>query len=261
MGDVTASPLPETCATLWVWLGHAVYLGPSLRLGSHSTSVRCLVLGVDAPFVLSSDGPTSRTRSALIPPRTTHRVAAGGDRMLFCYFEPTARRGAAELMTGTAGPFGLAHRDEGDLIARCRVPDPDPLALLDAAGGPTVTTTDPRVDEAARELRADPARPVGAEEFARAARLSPTHFLRLFAAETGTSFRRYRMWARMVHVAGSLAKGADLTGAAMDAGFASPSHFSDVFRATFGLTATDLLATGVRIRVLDAAIGATRTGH
>jgi methylphosphotriester-DNA--protein-cysteine methyltransferase len=53
----------------------------------------------------------------------------------------------------------------------------------------------------------------------------------------------------MLHVATAVSKGADLTRAAVDAGFASPSHFSDAFRRMFGLTATTLLGGGVEIVV------------
>jgi AraC-like DNA-binding protein len=42
--------------------------------------------------------------------------------------------------------------------------------------------------------------------------------------------------------------GDNLTEAAMKAGFASPSHLADRFKTTFGLSASQLLATGLRIR-------------
>ncbi|WP_280438574.1 helix-turn-helix domain-containing protein [Nocardia cyriacigeorgica] len=45
----------------------------------------------------------------------------------------------------------------------------------------------------------------------------------------------------------------DLTRAAVDAGFASPSHFSDVFRAMFGLTPTAFLGVGSEVRIIDDA--------
>ena len=46
-----------------------------------------------------------------------------------------------------------------------------------------------------------------------------------------------------------LADGHNLTTAAVEAGFASPSHLADRFKTTFGLSATQLLATGLTIRV------------
>ncbi|MFC3962829.1 helix-turn-helix domain-containing protein [Nocardia jiangsuensis] len=109
------------------------------------------------------------------------------------------------------------------------------------------TPADARIAEVLRTLLADPADAPGAAGFAAAAGLSTSRFLHLFAAQTGTSFRRYRLWARMLRAGHALAAGGDLTRAAADAGFASPSHFSDSFHTMFGLTASTLLAAGSRI--------------
>ena len=51
------------------------------------------------------------------------------------------------------------------------------------------------------------------------------------------------------HAAGTaIAAGKNLTTAAVDSGFASPSHLADRFKATFGLSATQLLGTGAILR-------------
>ncbi|PIB75167.1 helix-turn-helix domain-containing protein [Mycobacterium celatum] len=81
--------------------------------------------------------------------------------------------------------------------------------------------------------------------------LSVSRFLHLFRLETGTSFRRYRMWARMLRAALLYLELRDLTSAAMDAGFASPSHFTDTFHDMFGLTPSKLLAAGADVRSLN----------
>jgi AraC-like DNA-binding protein len=110
--------------------------------------------------------------------------------------------------------------------------------------------TDDRIRTALSTLLADPA--LSATQVAAEINLSTSRFLHLFSAQAGTSFRRYRLWARMLRVAGALSRGADLTSASAEAGFASPSHFSDTFRDLFGLTAGTLLARRARIVVLDA---------
>jgi AraC-like DNA-binding protein len=78
--------------------------------------------------------------------------------------------------------------------------------------------------------------------------LSVSTFLRLFRAQTGTTFRRYRLWTRMLRVALLLETWPDLSTAAVEAGFASPSHFSSAFHAMFGLRPSRLLTRGVTIR-------------
>lgn len=194
--------LPETCcprdrATIWIWPGHAAYLGPSLDLHPHFGSVHCFAVGVDAPFLLRIGDDEQQVRSALIPARTRHQVVSHG-RMLFVYLEP-------------------------DLA-------------------------DERIRTALSLLRTHPC--LSAPQVAAEISLSTSRFLHLFSAQTGTSFRRYRLWARMLRVAAATAEGADLTRASAEAGFASPSHFSDTFHDMFGLTASAVLTTNTRI-VLD----------
>ena len=155
------------------------------------------------------------------------------------------------------------HRDEPALIAACQdgaLLEPEILRgwLL---GSVSVDPIDERVREAMRILRSRPGDQLSATEIAAAVALSPSRFLHLFSAHAGTSFRRYRLWARMCHAAGALSNGADLTTASTEAGFASPSHFSDTFRTMFGLSATALLSSQTRIvvQVDDESVRRRRT--
>lgn len=244
--------LPETCAApgvLWVSPATALYLGPSLGLAAHSTSVHCLVVGVDGPLEVRVGADAVSARSVLVPPRTVHRVVAEpGTRILFCYNDANAVR-AQELSALMTEPGLLAtrHRDEPALLRVCGRAAPSGAELGEAAFG-TGAPPEPRIRRTMERVRADPAG-CTATTLAQAEHLSTPYFLRVFGRETGTSFRRYRLWARMLRAAESIAAGADLTRAAADAGFASPSHFSDAFLAMFGLSATALLGTGARLVV------------
>ncbi|WP_040775696.1 AraC family transcriptional regulator [Nocardia pneumoniae] len=250
-------PSTPSPAALWLWAGQAIYRGPSLRLDAHSTAVDCLAVGVDAPFTLEVDGVARTARSALIPPRRTHRLIAGGDQMMFCYLDPGSVRARAcrDRMTLWDDDFGLHHRDEAALAEAAAHDRPDARSLADLVGSAPRPSLDPRVAAAMATLLAHPATEFTAERFAAAAHLSESRFRHLFAAQAGTSFRRYRLWARMLAVGRAIAKGENLTVASIDAGFASSSHFSDAFHTLFGLSATALLATGVQVVVLDDARG------
>ena len=143
------------------------------------------------------------------------------------------------------GPYGVEHRLERELVAACsREADPDILRYL--AGPATPGAADQRIRRLAEEIRADPGQVFRAEESAHRLGLSTSHFLRLFAQHTGTTYRRYQQWARLLHVARGIAAGHDLTRCSADAGFASPSHLSDTFRRTLGTTATSVLNAGVQ---------------
>lgn len=254
---MVSEPLPETCCdddrpTVWLWSGHAAYRGPSLQLGTHSGSVDCFALGLDEPFAVRSEGTAERrASSALIPARTSHQVVAGDGRMMFFYVDPSAAgsRNLVDQMLDRTSTIAYDHRDESALIATWRdAPLPDPEILRKSVLGVVdAEPIDERIRAAMRILRSRPGDQVSAAEIAAAVDLSPSRFLHLFSAHAGTSFRRYRLWARMSHAAGALSDGADLTTASSEAGFASPSHFSDTFRTMFGLSATALLARETRI--------------
>ncbi|WP_246843096.1 AraC family transcriptional regulator [Allokutzneria sp. NRRL B-24872] len=230
--------LPETCCppTLWLLPGRAAYLGPSLRLDTHSGSVHCFALGVDAPFLLTSAETGRReVRSALITARTPHLVEGDG-RMLFCYLDRIADLRSAMTERHSSVHFG--HREE-ERFAR------EPLQAVQDLLSASTGEIDPRVTEALRLLRDQP--DASAAETAAAVNLSTSRFLHLFSEHAATSFRRYRLWARMLRVAEAVNAGANLTTAAADAGFASPGHFSDTFHAMFGLTASAFLASRSRV--------------
>ncbi|WP_174189623.1 AraC family transcriptional regulator [Nocardia barduliensis] len=232
----------------WARPGHVGYIGPDLGVDPHAPSVAMLSVGLDAPLVLHTAHGPVRTGSSFAPARTTQRIVATQGWILALFVDPTGASAdaiAAE-MTAAAGPFGLAHRRERELAELCRGPvvDPDRLyARVVANPGPV---TDPRIAQVAATIRSDPARPFRADHIAANLGLSTTHFLRLFTQQCGTTFRGYQRWNRMTHTIRNAVTGYDLTRSAIDAGFATPSHFSETFRDMIGLSASRMLRAGIR---------------
>ena len=216
---MSETALPETCcpdAVVWAGQGRAAYLGPSLRLRAHSGSVHCFALGVDEPFTVRVDGVERRVRSALIPARTRSQIVAEHGRMLFLYRDPSAAwlTGVRSRMTAL-GPIHLDHLDEAALVQE--VHDGRlPVSVL----GPSSDPADARIRTALDLMRTDPGGRLTAAEVAASVHLSASRFQHLFSAQTGTSFRRYRLWSRMQHVAAAVSRGETLTRAATEA--ASP---------------------------------------
>ncbi|WP_158726858.1 helix-turn-helix domain-containing protein [Tomitella fengzijianii] len=254
MDAVSTSPPVQPARTVWLWAGHAAYLGPPFQLGVHSTPLHCFALGVDGRFSVATAGDGARTcRSALIPARTPHRIAPGDGRMLFFYTDPRSvhadRLRAA--MRDRSGAVATTHRAE-DRLLDALSGDVDPGRLCRVLlGGDAPDTVDHRVRQAMNRILEEPAADLSAARLAADAGLSTSRFLHVFSAGAGTSLRRYRLWARLLAVAAAIEEGSDLTDAALGAGFASPSHFSDTFRAMFGLTASALLAHGTTIIPVD----------
>lgn len=251
---VRLAPSTNTPARLTIGPGYAGYLGPALDIDAHSTAVGCLAVGVDADFKFRAApiGEVS-TRAAYSRARHTHQLNAGPGRMLVLLLEPTSASTVnyQDNMKRVIGPFGFDHRAEKELIAACQSAHTDFNRLLTIAGAAPSGSIDPRIARVMRSIRVDPLAKTSADDIARGEGISTSYFLRLFAAQTQTSFRRYRTWSRMLHAAKGFASGHDLTRCAVDAGFASLSHFSRVFHSMFGLSATALLSMGVQLDVVD----------
>jgi AraC-like DNA-binding protein len=234
---------------VWLRPGHVGYIGPELGVDPHSTSVAVLSVGLDGPFVLETAAHGEIcTGSSFAPARAVHRVNAPGRwiLLLFVDFASAPAIAIAQEMTTTTGPYGLGHRREAELVEQCHGHDVDPEQIFATAITGPAPATDPRIEWVAAEIRRNPNRTFRAETTAAELDLSTSHFLRLFAQQCGTTFRRYQQWARIIHTLRDAAAGHDLTRSATDAGFATPSHFSETFHHTFGLSATALLRSGIR---------------
>lgn len=252
--DSIPTPSADTSARLTIGPGYVGYLGPALDLDPHSTAVGCLAVGLDARFGFRATATGEvDTRTAYSRARHTHQLVAGPGRMLLLLLEPTSSSTVDHQanMGRVIGPFGFEHRAEKELIAACQPPHPDFNRLLAVAGAAPSEPIDPRIARALRSIRADPLAASSADALARGEGISTSYFLRMFGDQTGTSFRRYKIWSRMLYAAKGFAAGHDLTRCSVDAGFASLSHFSRVFHSMFGLSATALLGMGTQLDMVD----------
>jgi AraC-like DNA-binding protein len=92
------------------------------------------------------------------------------------------------------------------------------------------------------------------------ASLSPFHLCHVFRQTVGVSLFRYVLQERLAFALDAVLDGGDLTSIALDAGFASHSHFTARFRTFFGCTPVALrrLATPARIDELRKIMTAPR---
>ena len=103
---------------------------------------------------------------------------------------------------------------------------------------------DRRALAVAEALIADPADGRDLEAWARSASASDRTLARLFRAETGLTFGRWRQRRRLLAALERLAAGAPVTVVALDLGYDSPSAFIAMFRRTLGTSPTRYLRDG-----------------
>ncbi len=185
------------------------------------------------------------TRALWLPAGTAHALeAASATAVRSLYFR------AASCPVGFGVPTAVAvDRLLAALVvhlARADLPDDARLRaeavvfdlLVPASAGVVLVPLprDPRARWVADALSEDPADQRDLAAWARHAGASPRTLARLFAAETGMSFGRWRTQVRMRAALGHLAGGMPVTAVARRVGYATPSAFVAVFRRTFGVT-------------------------
>ena len=94
---------------------------------------------------------------------------------------------------------------------------------------------DNRIIKAITYLDDNFAKQVSLEEVAKICFLSPSRLLHLFKEETQTTFRRYKLWNKLVKSLPSL-KLQSITSTAHQFGFTDSSHYTRTFKETFGIT-------------------------
>ncbi len=113
------------------------------------------------------------------------------------------------------------------------------LDLLDASTTSPLALPLPRDKRARRvaeQVLADPGSPATLTELAHSVGASTRTLQRCFPEETGLSFHLWRQRARLQHGLAQLVSGVSVSGAALDAGYASVSAFVAAFRQHFGVT-------------------------
>jgi AraC-like DNA-binding protein len=112
-------------------------------------------------------------------------------------------------------------------------------AYLSRGTGPTqrrATVSSEQIDAVRRAIAADYSGESRLADLARIAECSPFHLCRTFRAATGMTMTAYRHALRMRDALGRLReRNHDLTGIALDLGYSSHSHFTAMFRRTFGI--------------------------
>jgi AraC-like DNA-binding protein len=184
--------------------------------------------------------PYKRYRRALRDPR--------GDRCLWLEVSP-------ELFAAPNAPAGpcdartylLAVALQRHLLIE---PDPDRLLAEETAlrllSGPPADRTHSVLAEQAKEwLTAHYDAPLSLAAVAAALHVSRFHLARVFRAHTGYSLTRYVHELRLRRAVERLAAEPDveLSRLALELGYCSPSHFSDRFRAVFGVAPSTLRGT------------------
>lgn len=133
------------------------------------------------------------------------------------------------LYLGTAEPAPAARWRAEDVLF-------DQLTAVPATAIAVPMPRDPRALDVARAMIADPADPAALETWGRRVGAAARTLARLFVAETGMTFGRWRNQLRLRAALPLLAEGMPVVAVARRVGYLSPSAFVAVFRKATGVT-------------------------
>ncbi|WAZ25856.1 helix-turn-helix domain-containing protein [Streptomyces cinnabarinus] len=199
------------------------------------------------------------------------RPYAAGDGLYVVSPTPDAPRGRIEAAfrrmladarwTGTGAPpehgdeadrVAVAHGSAARELALCALEEAVLLAAATARTQVPLPGSDDRVRRAEALIAADPGAPHTVASLAARVALSPSRFAHLFTQQLGRSPMRALREARLRHAA-RLLEATDLSveRVAAASGFASPFHFSRVFRARYGTPPGAYRADGPKVGGTD----------
>jgi AraC-like DNA-binding protein len=231
-----------------LWIGHS---NGRVMPHAHHAAQLTLSIGAEAqPFVLHAAGAApAELRFALVPAHLRHVFDGRDGAVAHVFVAPESREGrslANRFGTGAiaklsgadceqtaatlAQTFFGAQRDDAAAVHSAR-------SLVRAlAGTAAAEPLDARIASVRAHVERNVAGKLSLADAARAVHLSPGRLRHLFMEQTGTTFRAYLVWQRLLRACALMMEGASWTEAAHAVGFADSAHLSRSFRRMFGVS-------------------------
>jgi AraC family transcriptional regulator len=238
------------------WHGGSVWIGRSAgRTEWHDHHAIQIALALDGicMFRGASDSTWTEFGGAIVRSHRHHQFDADGVTVAHLFVEPESAEGRAlrERFAADIGPLPEPQRESMTRLMRdaCRAEASaeaviaaarQAIAELAGSAAPRVGV-DSRIARAIDHVRAHLHAPLSLGDAAAAAALSPSRFRHLFVEQTGTAFRAYVLWLRLIAATEAAMAGASWTQAAHKAGFADSAHLSRTFKRMFGVVPASLM--------------------
>jgi AraC-like DNA-binding protein len=242
---------------IYLWNGGSLWIGRNAgRTGVHQHPAIQITLAQDRPVLLRSaaDGEWAEYHGAVVRHHRSQQFDGRGASVAQIFIEPEteaghaliARQGEEPIRGLTPAPVAApaaplfacfhASKEEVPMIAATQTV----IAQL-AVSATSRAATDHRVPRVLEALRTRLQVALSLAQGAALVHLSPGRFRHLFVEQTGTSFRAYVLWLRLLAALQVFNQGHNWTNAAHPAGFADSTHLSRTFRCVFGVTPVMLI--------------------
>ena len=230
---------------------HTGYDDPAM----HRHGAAHIILSLGGEMCITLEGAAFPCHGVMIPSGVSHRVDTKGNAALVFLYDCTTEvanqiRSVCCISEECCQTIGAAYADfaqacTADNYSRF---EKVVLAQLGFTGG-TSCVKDERIQSAMQYIRSSLSENITCQEAADTVNLSQSRFSHLFKEQVGVTFAAYLIYQRIMYVYLQILQGMAITEAALEAGFSSCSHFADVNRRVFGLTASAITHDLIFIKV------------
>ncbi len=232
-------------------MDRALFLGDRSETADHAHNAVEISIALDDAGidVTTSQDNVRGAAGALVRADARHALSIPGPKVAVLYVEPLSAAGVA--LTQVLGdrhvqplPSVARHqRRLRELLSALSISAADAQTIVasviaELAPVPKRPRIDRRIREAIELLRTRLDDPPSQAELATQVGMSASWFGHQFSRHVGVPMRRYLLWLRLRAALVSALKGASMTHAAHDAGFADAAHFSRTCHKMFGLAPT-----------------------
>lgn len=200
-----------------------------------------IIVSMEGPMKVYSDGTDLYCRGVLIPSGVRHRIDTQGQKALVFLFACTSAVAMqitklAAVSDPVCGEIILCWDSlEDTLISDAYEQWFGRLLSLLGMTAHWDSAADQRILDAMEYIRLTASEGVTCRDAAGHICLSQDRFSHLFKREAGMTFSAYVICQRLMRVYAEVFHGSSITEAALSAGFSGSSHFADVNRRIFGM--------------------------
>ncbi len=201
------------------------------ELAPHRNIMPCVLFGQGAPITVSSQSRELKAEIVCIMPGVLHSVSIGSGGAEIVYLDGlqlSTDRGELSIVTAEFAnvPVAIKNTDAG-VVEDFRFALSRPLLEPDF-----------EVLKIVLQLYAAPMERMSQEQLASQLGLERTLALRHFKANTGQTFRKFKIWCASVATVHRVLSGQNIGAAGIDSGFSDAAHVARTARDLFGITPT-----------------------
>ncbi len=245
--------------------GRVLLIGDSLEDDEHRHHALQITINLEpSEFTLRQSDSEFATQGVVIRPNAPHHVVSSDSWRAVLLLDPQTQYSqqikqrflaAANLCSLGAEDLDFFRAQLHDFPAQAQsieAADKVISAIIDRLAGPVhYPEMHPRVEKALSYIHHAQGKALTLQQLAEHVFLSESRLSHLFKEEIGIPIQRYLLWYKVAQTAFNIGRGMSLTDAAEEAGFADSAHFSRTFRATFGVTPSQILKRSQQVRIIS----------